>query len=218
MAKEEKKFLLGIDEAGRGCVIGPLVICGFFTSDERALILMGVKDSKKLSLRKREEIYKKLAETDSSRFYTFLVSPQEIDRRKINDICKSKTKSIIEYFCLFPDIHFITVYLDVPTNPSGIAKYCNAVKNLVQRVNNFKIVGENKADETYGVVSAASIVAKVTRDGEIAKLRKIYGDFGSGYPSDPKTKKFLEIADNRKLPIIRQSWKALDRYRYEKIF
>ena len=56
-----------------------------------------------------------------------------------------------------------------------------------------KIVSEHKADRTYPIVSAASIIAKVERDGEIAKLRVKYGDFGSGYLTDEKTMVFLKI-------------------------
>jgi len=77
-------------------------------------------------------------------------------------------------------------------------------------MNNIEIIAEYKADEKYGVVAAASIVAKVVRDAEIKKLRKQFGDFGSGYPSDEKTIKFVEenIKTLEKYGIIRKKWKT----------
>jgi ribonuclease HII len=72
------------------------------------------------------------------------------------------------------------------------------------------IVSEHKADRNYVAVSAASIIAKVERDKEIALLGQVYGDFGSGYPSDPRTMDFLESLmkkDDKYPEFIRKSWK-----------
>ena len=70
-----------------------------------------------------------------------------------------------------------------------------------------EIVAENYADKNYPVVSAASILAKVTRDAEIKKLHKKYGFFGSGYPGDERTIKFLEKLDKEEYSkIVRLKW------------
>ena len=104
---------------------------------------------------------------------------------------------------LKPDV----VYVDAPdTSPERFA--CQIIQNLNQPI---KIISEHKADQNYPIVSAASILAKQKRDEIIKNLHKIYGDFGSGYPSDPKTIKFLKkwiVRDGCNLPIIRRTWKT----------
>ena len=77
-----------------------------------------------------------------------------------------------------------------------------------------KIVAEHKADSKYIPVAAASILAKVTRDRAIEKLKEAYGEIGSGYPSDPITRRFLEEYYKKHgvfPPIVRKSWKTLEK-------
>ena len=75
-----------------------------------------------------------------------------------------------------------------------------------------KVVAEHKADDRYPIVSAASIIAKVERDRAIQKIKKKYKDIGSGYPSDPKTIKFLKTIPPGDLPdFIRRSWATVER-------
>jgi ribonuclease HII len=81
-----------------------------------------------------------------------------------------------------------------------------------------KIVSEHKADATYPVVSAASIIAKVERDRAVQELTKKYGDMGAGYPSDPRTIRFLEnwITKYGLYPdFVRKSWKPAKRLKRE---
>jgi ribonuclease HII len=89
-------------------------------------------------------------------------------------------------------------------------RYAEMVKgNLVRQC---EIVSEHHADVKFPVVSAASIIAKVTRDRAIAALAKKYGEIGSGYPADPVTIRFLEtwIAEHGSPPpIARKSWKTI---------
>jgi len=111
--------------------------------------------------------------------------------------------------------------LDVPVRGSGIYKYNNTIRDILDTF--FKegspdIIGENKADDTYPVVSAASIIAKVTRDKEIIKLHKTYGNFGSGYPSDPKTRHFLSHFKNHYPDIVRKKWSTCNKVSINKIF
>ena len=81
-----------------------------------------------------------------------------------------------------------------------------------------KIISQHKADRTFPVVSAASIIAKVERDSEIAKLKVKYGDFGSGYLTDDKTMVFLKrlLDENGDYPsCVRKSWKPAQRAKSE---
>jgi ribonuclease HII len=203
-------LIAGIDEAGRGCLIGPMALCGVMIEKEREpeLQAIGVKDSKQLTPSKREHLYELIYKTARS-VQVVLVSPQQIDQGNLNVLSKEKSAELI--ILLDPDC----IYLDVPARGKGIQKYCQEVRWLAGK-EHLEICGENKADQNYAVVSAASIVAKVVRDREISALRKIYGDFGSGYPSDPKTKDFARqcLAAHQPLPpIIRAKWSTISRFR-----
>ena len=82
-----------------------------------------------------------------------------------------------------PDISFIDC-IDVKPE-----RFTNEIEKFQE---NLKVIAEHGADDTYAIVSAASIVAKVERDMAIHKLRKEFNEIGSGYPSDPKTILFLK--------------------------
>ena len=202
--------LLGIDEAGRGCVIGPMILCGMLIKVKNPKTLkpqkefesMGVKDSKKLTPKKRELLFPQLIDNAIIR----KISPGEIDKKNLNLIEMEETVQIVKQSS--PDILFV----DVPTNPSGVNNYKTKLLSLLKKegISIKKVYAQNKADETFPIVSAASIVAKVTRDRIIENLKKIYGDFGSGYPSDKKTVCFLrELKQKHEvLDIVRKKWKV----------
>jgi len=192
----------GIDEAGRGPVIGPMVIACVCFDEEgiERLKELDVKDSKQLTHRKREFLEGKIKEI-ALKCIIKKISPVEIDetRKKIslNDIEAKKISEIIESMDIAPSI----IYIDSPENIQE-----NFTKKILKfSKKNVRIISEHFADSKYIEVSAASIIAKVERDREIENLKKNYGDFGSGYPSDPKTIEFLK---NHKIPreIIRKSW------------
>lgn len=196
-------LICGVEEAGRGPVIGPMVICGILIKKQtiKTLKQMGVKDSKKLTPQKREFLFNKICETVQD-FVITVVSAKEIDKAlnsdksNLNLLEAEKFASIINK--LKPDI----AYVDCPSN--NTKSYTQTMKNLVKTKT--KLVVENKADQNYIVVGAASILAKVTRDREIEKIKDKYNiEFGSGYPADPFTKQFLESNYN-KYPIFRKSW------------
>jgi len=202
-------LIAGIDEAGRGCLIGPMAVCGVCLQkeEEKEIQKIGVKDSKQLSPKKREYLASLIYQIAHS-VHVVLVSPQEIDQENLNVLTMKKSVEIINK--LTPD----SIYLDVPSSGRGIQKYCRTIQGMVHQ-KQIRIYGENKADQNYPVVSAASIIAKVTRDGEIHNLHKIYGDFGSGYPSDPKTKEFAQqcLSGGQALPpIIRTKWATITRF------
>ncbi|MGC8995764.1 MAG: ribonuclease HII [Thermoplasmata archaeon] len=194
----------GIDEAGRGPVIGPLVICGV-CGDPDLLKEIGVKDSKKLSPKRREYLYDEILKIVKS-YKCIEIWPEEIDslreKMNINEIEEKYFSEIIN--SLEGDV-FILDAADVSEE-----RFEEMIrKNLNKDV---KIISKHKADSDYPIVSAASIIAKVTRDREIENIKKQIGDFGSGYPSDPRTIKFIRdyIEKNGKYPpFTRKSWKTI---------
>jgi ribonuclease HII len=93
------------------------------------------------------------------------------------------------------------------------ARYAASIREfLPEHLKAMKIFSEHHADRTFPVVSAASIIAKVRRDARIAELRSQYGDFGSGYITDPKTMSFLRTwrrTHSEYPPVVRMSWKTI---------
>ncbi len=199
-----KMLVCGIDEAGRGPVIGPMVICGVVMEkdDEPKLAEMGVKDSKLLSPLQREDMLESIKKTIKD-FSVIVISPKEIDdaveseSTNLNWLEADKFAQVIDE--LKPDI----AYIDCSsTNTEAFESY---IRNKLSH-KSVRLVVEHKADYNYPIVGAASIIAKVTRDGEIAKLKQKFRiDFGSGYPADPFTKKFLE-KNYDKYNFFRKSW------------
>jgi len=194
-------IVLGIDEAGRGPVIGPLVICGALCEETnlKKLKEIGVKDSKILTPQQRENL-NPLIKNIIKDFKLIKILPALLDRENLNELEIKATASLIKKFS--PQ----KVILDTPVPRKGIKGYLEKIKKLVPN-NEVKIIGEPHADATYPIVSAASILAKVSRDKEIHKLHKKYGDFGSGYPADPKTQEFIKNW-NFYPEIVRRKWET----------
>jgi ribonuclease HII len=196
--------VLGIDEAGRGPVIGPMVIAGVVieAGDEKKLTDLQVKDSKLLTPKQRTDLFKKIIKIAKD-YIILIIPPSEIDFAvrgedglNLNWLEARKSAEIINKLAPGKAI------IDCPS--PNIPEYTGYIKNLLNT--DTELVLEHKADENYVVVSAASILAKVTRDEEIAKLKKAYGDIGSGYPADPKTRQFLEENWDKTPEIFRKSW------------
>lgn len=199
----------GVDEAGRGSVIGPMVIACVVLSSNSAKLLSGVaRDSKKLSPRTREKIYRLILEVaDEVRFR--MVEPPEIDAavavKGLNRLEARVTAELLNQLTSNVEL----VFVDSPDPRPD--RYAALIKSLLVR-RDVNVVAVNNAELLYPHVAAASIVAKVERDRLVAKLRDVYGDFGSGYPSDPKTIEFLrKLAESRVKypPIVRRSWRTL---------
>ena len=211
--ESRSRRIAGVDDAGRGPVIGPLVIAGAAFHEDQIELLrsLGVKDSKVLSSKKREMLAGEIKKLALSWHYVEL-PPNEVDpyvfstKRlfKLNYLEAKKMAEVIA--ALFPD----EVYVDASdVNEERFAD--QILEHLPSRI---PITSKHHADATYPVVSAASILAKVQRDSSIAELRQEFGDFGSGYPSDPKTEDFL-INWRREHgcypDFARQSWRTLKR-------
>ncbi len=197
-------MICGVDEAGKGSVLGPLVIAGISVSSEERLSDLGVKDSKLLVPKERERLYAQIRKR--SKIATVTINAPEIDaiRREMTmNACVARAHARV-ISQLSPALAYVDA-CDV-----NCFRYAEMVRaHLIPEV---EIISEHHADEKYLVVSAASIVAKVVRDRAIAKLGKEYGEIGSGYPSDPVTIRWLTgyIQDNpTPPPIARRSWKTV---------
>ncbi len=220
MEKQEKELILGIDDAGRGPLIGPMVLAGCLITKKLEVELkkLGVKDSKLLTARKREFLAAQIKKK-SLRWHITLTHPYEIDARasaglNLNKIEAIKAAEIINK--LTEKINEpVKVIIDCPSpNRENWKRYVlkhiheNKKKNLILEC-------EHKADRDYVAVSAASILAKSEREKEIAELKKKIGrDFGSGYSSDPITKEFLKkySKEHKKDGIFRETWATFQNY------
>ncbi len=198
-------LLAGIDEAGRGPVLGSLVMCGVVIDDALLpkLEVLGVKDSKDLTPKVREALFDRIIKVVKD-YHVVIIDPAEIDDAlasstlNLNKLEANKTIEIIE--ALTPG----KVIIDCPDrNLDGYKEY------LFKRLNHeAELIVQHKAEE-HAVVAAASIIAKVIRDRKMQELAKIHKlAFGSGYASDPNTRKFIdEHWDNPNVShIIRKSW------------
>jgi ribonuclease HII len=196
--------ICGVDEAGKGSVLGPMVIAAVGISSDDILKEIRVRDSKLLSAKERERLYKIIRK--KCQVATVRLDAQQIDivRRDmtLNEaVARAHAQVIVK---LSPDYAYLDA-CDVNT-----FRYAEMVKNHL--VLPCEIISEHHADEKFPVVSAASIIAKVTRDRAIATLAKKYGTIGSGYPSDPVTISFLNsYIDEHHVPppIARKSWKTV---------
>ena len=198
-------IICGVDDAGRGSVLGPLVIAGVIMERTKIKHLseIGVKDSKQLSPNAREILYKKIIAIVDD-YYIARISPKIIDqsvrKNQLNHLEAKYMAKVISK--LRPDSSYVD---SCDVNPARFGK------EISKLANSGKIYSRHHADSRFVIVSAASIVAKVNRDRAIKKLRQKY-DLGSGYPSDSKTMKFIKkwILDHNKTPVfVRKSWKPV---------
>jgi ribonuclease HII len=200
-------MICGVDEAGKGPVIGPLVIAGVCFNNLEKINTLGVKDSKKHTPQRRE-MYANMIKNISPKFEILTISASDID-----DMRNVMTMNEIEVFAfaqvikkLQPDLCYVDA-ADINEKRFG-----DNIKKLL--TNKTTIISKHKADDIYPVVSAASILAKTTRDFEIKQIAntlepKLKKPLGSGYPSDPKTKSFLMewVKKFKRLPPhTRKSW------------
>ena len=203
-------MICGVDEAGKGPVIGPLVVAAVKIKNAKDIGNLGVKDSKQLTSAKRKE----LAEIIKSEFdYAIeIIEPEIVDeyrkQNKLNELNREAFERLISK--LNPNIAYVDA-ADVNEQRFG-----KQIKEKLTNENDTDVISMHKADAKIDVVAAASIIAKETREREVERIKAEIGDFGSGYPSDEKTIKFLKsfYADNGKWPTgTRKSWKTLERIR-----
>ena len=198
--------ILGIDEAGRGSVLGPMVIAGVVVPEKMDKVLerMGVKDSKRLTPNRRTILSRKLRKMFDFEIVT--ISAREIDNLRaegvnLNEIERHAMEEII--LKINPEKAIVDA-VDVKAE-----RFQENLRNATGA----DILSEHKADDKYIEVSAASIIAKAERDKAIEEINKEFiksGGIGSGYPSDPKTKKFLSNYTYDEMPdFVRKSWNTV---------
>jgi ribonuclease HII len=203
-AHQPVHVICGVDEAGKGSVLGPLVVAAVGVRSETSLSDLGLKDSKMLSEKERERLYPIIRK--KCKVATISLNAQEIDRVRLDmtmnaAVARAHAQAITKLSpaCAYVDACDVNIFRYAEMVKSNMPEPC-------------EIVSEHHADEKFLVVSAASIVAKVTRDRAIRSLAKKYGEIGSGYPSDPVTIRYLTdyICEHRSPPpIARKSWKTV---------
>ncbi|MEM3373293.1 MAG: ribonuclease HII [Candidatus Anstonellales archaeon] len=210
----EKRIYCGIDEAGRGCLIGPLIIC-LVVCDNKLIDIIEydnkIKDSKLLKKRDREKIvnkYKKMIN-----YKTIKLLPKEIDNFNINELEMNSIKKLLSYLETTYGKFDKSIVIDSPFRNN------KKITEEFAKVVDGKIILEHKADRNYKIVSLASIFAKVFRDKEIEKIKKKIGiDFGSGYPSDEKTLIAIKTYGIEKFgKYIRKKWKTFRKFKQRRL-
>lgn len=226
---------LGIDDAGRGPVIGPMVLAGCLIDEKTGgeFKKLGIRDSKQLT-QKRREFLEKIIKEKSETFEMVVIYPDEIDGEnskgiKLNELeaiaCAKIINKINEGYKTQKFLHHssgflgaqkssskkvsdkIKVFVDCPS--VSIIKWQDFLKTKIKNLSNLEISCEHKADKNHISVSAASILAKCAREKEMASLKEKYGEgIGSGYCSDPLTCKFLEnhARKHKDKGIFRKTW------------
>jgi len=236
-------IIAGGDEAGRGAVLGPLVVSLVSINEGKAKKLseIGVRDSKMLSRRRREFLFDDIYSLAED-VRTYAITPEEINNAMRNNISINELEAI--YFARLIDESEANpkkIYLDSPdVIPEKFGIRVSLISNKRLQVNGVnrvrrkekgsgsnaakavaKVIAEHKADVKYPVVSAASIIAKVTRDRAIEELEESLGfDLGSGYPSDKITVDMIRknLDNERLLKHVRAEWRTLKLIRQLKIF
>jgi ribonuclease HII len=198
----------GVDEAGRGSIIGPLVIAGISIRESKIAQLrkMGVRDSKTLTPRARARLFGQILKVVDS------VCIRKAGAAEVDGSVLLRGLNKLEAEVMAGVINTIgadEVYVDCcDINPERYKEYM--VQHLMCRPKGLHSM--HHADSINVVVSAASIIAKITRDLEIQEIRNTYSNIGSGYPSDEKTMRFIKqwVIRNGQAPeFARKSWKPL---------
>ena len=204
------KIIVGLDEAGRGPVLGPLVMVALAVKeeDQKKLEWLGVKDSKLLSSQLREELFERIHEIAHD-FRVEVIEPDAIDLSlkdpgtNLNWLEGETSARLVSE--LDPDV----IILDCPS--PNIQAYKDFVLTRLSEAvrKKAKLIVEHKADVNHIIVAAASIIAKVIRDRSIDHIRaEIKTDCGSGYMSDQKTQEFLEKYHDTYPYLFRKGWQS----------
>lgn len=206
-------LFLGIDEAGKGPVIGPLSIVGCLITEDQSgnLREFKVKDSKDLTPKRREFMEKRIRNNSES-IESQIIHPEEIDDRlskgsNMNFLEAEKVAEIINKLNVYSEQ--IKVVVDCPS--VGISKWKELLMTKIDKLSNLEIVCEHKADKNHVSVSAASIIAKNIREKEMNSLKEKFGhEMGSGYASDPATSDFVKRYAKKygDKGLFRKSWKT----------
>lgn len=180
-----------MDEAGRGPVLGPLVVAGVAAVDVEQFRTMGCTDSKLLTPERRQALDRELRRAADIRIEVRSIDASVLDAERR----EGRTLNAIE-LARFRDIASALRASELWVDAADVdaQRFGSHIAAVLPK--GTKVVSEHRADFTYPIVGAASIIAKVERDKSIAKLarrleRKVNLPLGSGYSSDPLTQAFL---------------------------
>jgi len=203
-------LLLGVDEAGKGPVIGSMFVAGLVIEEDRQfeLAALGVRDSKQVAPFRRGILAKKIIKLAKD-YYILEVSPQVID--ELRQVMTMNELMVRCHAHVVSRLRADKAILDAAD--VNEERFAERVRNASST--KMQLVAEHKADQKHRVVSAASILAKVRRDESIRQLEKSLNcTIGSGYPNDPQTIEFLErwIMEKRDSPpFVRSTWATTQR-------
>ena len=204
-------MICGIDEAGRGPIVGPLVMAGVSVTEDKleTLKAMGIKDSKLIPPARREELFDEIIKLVDS-YDIIEISASEIDEYQERGINLNQMEARVAAK-IINKLKPSKVYVDSPEPANGGAKFGIMINEFLNVEP--EMIAEHGADAKYVVAGAASILAKVARDREVARIiEEIGADVGSGYPHDPRCKSYLE--ENFRGPIhkyLRKCWSTYKR-------
>ena len=209
--EEEDKMIIGIDEAGRGPVAGPLVLAAIGATEEELVLIekLPLKDSKLMTPKQRAEMLEEIQNITNNFFYAIVPASEIDDKRKImslNELEAMKTAELIEKFS-----GITKIIIDLPDPNAEMYKRRISKYTCIDKLN---IIAEHKADMNYKICSAASVLAKEKRDELVKEIEQKNGIIlGSGYPHDERTIKTLEeYAMKKEKPnFVRYSWETARR-------
>jgi ribonuclease H2 subunit A len=209
------EYEVGIDEAGRGPVMGPMVYacCAWPIQNKQEYSSLGFADSKVLTEAKRDKLFNILSELSQVKQKTCVLSSEYIstsmlsrEKVSLNAISMESAEKLVRDL-LADGVNIKEVYVDTVGKPEIYqARLSKEFPGILFKVS-------VKADSLFSVVSAASIIAKVTRDSYIKQYSSVLGSIGSGYPADPETQKWLrnnvDPCFGFSSKYIRVSWKTI---------
>ncbi|MDE1854949.1 MAG: ribonuclease HII [Candidatus Micrarchaeota archaeon] len=223
----------GGDEAGRGAVIGPLIVSVICVSKgkERRLSDIGVRDSKLLTRRKRDFLFDEIKDIcEEVKYYAITneeinsamrsgVSINQLEAMRFAQLVDELQSNMKRMYVDSPDVRAERFGMRIGLSSKKPMQVLGIKGNGKQK-GSIRVISEHKADARYPVVSAASIIAKVIRDREMERIERESGvEIGSGYPSDRYTVEAIKtnLASKRLNPYIREYWKTLERIKQRKI-
>jgi ribonuclease HII len=171
-------FLVGIDEAGRGPLAGPMCMAGVLISKSELYKWGRIKDSKKLSESKREKIFKKIKKDSKDgkiKFSYYFMGAKSLDKYKMTLSSKISVERVLSKLVVDKNVE---VLLD---GSLFAPKEYKKQKTII------------KGDEKETVIALASIVAKVVRDRKMVNLSKKYPKYGFEVHKGYGTKKHIEM-------------------------
>lgn len=154
-APEQFSRIAGVDEVGRGCLAGPVVAAAVILDPNRPI--KGLCDSKKLSAKKRDELAQEIKEKALA-WSVAAMGPEVIDKINILQATLEAMKAAVEKLPVEPDF--------VQVDGNKLPKWKWLSEAVV------------KGDDKVEWISAASIIAKTTRDGYMCKIAELYPQYG----------------------------------------